>query len=82
MSITINSINDAINANTLNELERISKRSPRPMREAINNSFSALGRAINIVDSGLEMAQLAMVEPKRDMLKDVYASILADSNLK
>lgn len=77
--LTQETMNQAINANTIKDLERISQRSPRPMRQAINDGFSAIGRAFNIADSALEMAQLALIEPKRDMLKDVYASILADT---
>lgn len=82
MSIDQTTINQAINESTLNDLDRISKRSPRPMRQMFNDGFSAIGRALNIADSALEMAQLSLIEPKRDMLKDVYASILADSTTK
>ena len=55
---------------TMADIARASQRSPRPMRQAIADSFSAVGRLANLADSLGEIAQLSLVSIKADMRKE------------
>ena len=60
---------------TIADIERASRRSPRPMRQAIADSFSAIGRLANLADSLGEIAQLSLVSIKADMRKEALESL-------
>ena len=60
---------------TIADIERASRRSPRPMRQAIADSFSAIGRLANLADSLGEIAQLSLVSIKADMRREALESI-------
>ena len=65
---------------TMADIARASQRSPRPMRQAISDSFSAVGRLANLADSLGEIAQLSLVSIKADMRREalkVIASAIA-----
>ena len=60
---------------TIADIARASQRSPRPMRQAIADSFSAVGRLANLADSLGEIAQLSLVSIKADMRKEALESL-------
>lgn len=60
---------------TIADIERASRRSPRPMRQAIADSFSAMGRLANLADSLGEIAQLSIVSIKSDMRREALESL-------
>ena len=60
---------------TMADIARASQRSPRPMRQAIADSFSAVGRLANLADSLGEIAQLSLVSIKADMRREALESI-------
>ena len=60
---------------TMADIARASQRSPRPMRQAIADSFSAIGRLANLADSLGEIAQLSLVSIKADMRKEALESL-------
>ena len=60
---------------TMADIARASQRSPRPMRQAIADSFSAVGRLANLADSLGEIAQLSLVSIKADMRKEALESL-------
>ena len=60
---------------TMADIARASQRSPRPMRQAISDSFSAVGRLANLADSLGEIAQLSLVSIKADMRREALESI-------
>ena len=60
---------------TMADVARASQRSPRPMRQAIADSFSAVGRLANLADSLGEIAQLSLVSIKADMRKEALESL-------
>ena len=60
---------------TIADIARASQRSPRPMRQAIADSFSAIGRLANLADSLGEIAQLSLVSIKADMRREALESI-------
>ena len=59
---------------TMADIARASSRSPRPMRQAISDSFSAIGRIANLADSLGEIAQLSLVSIKADMRREALES--------
>ena len=65
---------------TMADIERASRRSPRPMRQAIADSFSAMGRLANLADSLGEIAQLSLVSIKADMRKEALESLNNNAN--
>ena len=65
---------------TIADIERASRRSPRPMRQAIADSFSAMGRLANLADSLGEIAQLSLVSIKADMRKEALESLNNNAN--
>lgn len=60
---------------TIADIARASQRSPRPMRQAISDSFSAIGRIANLADSLGEIAQLSLVSIKADMRREALESL-------
>ena len=60
---------------TMSDIARASQRSPRPMRQAISDSFSAVGRLANLADSLGEIAQLSLVSIKADMRREALESL-------
>ena len=60
---------------TIADIARASQRSPRPMRQAIADSFSAVGRLANLADSLGEIAQLSLVSIKADMRREALESL-------
>ena len=60
---------------TMADIARASQRSPRPMRQAIADSFSAVGRLANLADSLGEIAQLSLVSIKADMRREALESL-------
>ena len=60
---------------TIADIARASQRSPRPMRQAIADSFSAIGRLANLADSLGEIAQLSLVSIKADMRREALESL-------
>lgn len=62
------------------DIARASQRSPRPMRLAISDSFSAIGRLANVVDSIGEIAQLSLVSIKSDMRREALESLNNNAN--
>ena len=60
---------------TMADIARASQRSPRPMRQAIADSFSAVGRLANLADSIGEIAQLSLVSIKADMRREALESL-------
>ena len=60
---------------TIADIARASQRSPRPMRQAIADSFSAVGRLANLADSIGEIAQLSLVSIKADMRREALESL-------
>ena len=60
---------------TIADIARASQRSPRPMRQAISDSFSAVGRLANLADSLGEIAQLSLVSIKADMRREALESL-------
>ena len=66
---------EIIQAATMADIARASQRSPRPMRQAIADSFSAVGRLANLADSLGEIAQLSLVSIKADMRKEALESL-------
>ena len=60
---------------TIADIARASQRSPRPMRQAIADSFSAMGRLANLADSLGEIAQLSLVSIKADMRREALESL-------
>ena len=60
---------------TIADIARASQRSPRPMRQAIADSFSAVCRLANLADSLGEIAQLSLVSIKADMRKEALESL-------
>ena len=60
---------------TMADIARASSRSPRPMRQAISDSFSAIGRIANLADSLGEIAQLSLVSIKADMRREALESL-------
>ena len=60
---------------TIADIARASQRSPRPMRQAIADSFSAVGRLANLADSLGEICQLSLVSIKADMRREALESI-------
>ena len=60
---------------TMADIARASQRSPRPMRQAIADSFSAVGRLANLADSLGEIAQLSLVSIKADMRREALGSL-------
>ena len=60
---------------TMADIARASQRSPRPMRQAIADSFSAVGRLANLADSLGEICQLSLVSIKADMRREALESI-------
>ena len=60
---------------TMADIARASQRSPRPMRQAISDSFSAVGRLANLADSLGEIAQLSLVSIKADMRREALESL-------
>ena len=65
---------------TIADIARASQRSPRPMRQAIADSFSAVGRLANLADSLGEIAQLSLVSIKADMRKEALESLNNNAN--
>ena len=63
---------------TMADIARASSRSPRPMRQAISDSFSAIGRIANLADSLGEIAQLSLVSIKADMRREALESLNAN----
>ena len=66
---------EILNNATMNDIARASQRSPRPMRQAISDSFSAVGRLANLADSLGEIAQLSLVSIKADMRREALESL-------
>ena len=66
---------EILNNATLADIARASQRSPRPMRQAIADSFSAMGRLANLADSIGEIAQLSLVSIKADMRREALESL-------
>ena len=60
---------------TMADIARASQRSPRPMRQAIADSFSAVGRLANLADSLGEICQLSLVSIKADMRREALESL-------
>ena len=60
---------------TMADIARASQRSPRPMRQAIADSFSAMGRLANLADSLGEIAQLSVISIKSDMRREALESL-------
>ena len=60
---------------TIADIARASQRSPRPMRQAIADSISAVGRLANLADSLGEIAQLSLVSIKADMRREALESL-------
>ena len=65
---------------TMADIARASQRSPRPMRQAIADSFSAMGRLANLADSIGEICQLSLVSIKADMRKEALESLNNNAN--
>ena len=65
---------------TMADIARASQRSPRPMRQAISDSFSAVGRLANLADSLGEIAQLSLVSIKADMRREALESLNNNAN--
>ena len=66
---------EILNNATIADIARASQRSPRPMRQAISDSFSAVGRLANLADSLGEIAQLSLVSIKADMRREALESL-------
>ena len=66
---------EILNNATMADIARASQRSPRPMRQAISDSFSAVGRIANLADSLGEIAQLSLVSIKADMRREAFESL-------
>ena len=66
---------EILNNATMADIARASSRSPRPMRQAIADTFSAFGRVANLADSIGEIAQLSLVSIKADMRKEALEAL-------
>ena len=66
---------EILQAATMADIARASSRSPRPMRQAIADSFSAMSRLANLADSLGEIAQLSVISIKSDMRREALESL-------